>query len=431
MMDTASDKSNAVTAFHVGDEFVLRIDNVAFGGDGVGRIDDCVVFVRGALDTELVKVKVYEVKRSYIKADTLSVIEASPERVQPLCPVYGLCGGCQYQHVSYNKQLSLKESQVRDIIERIGHIKEFDMKPILPSPKPYHYRSRVEIHIRKIEGQLKAGYKSFHNRQLVDISACPIASAPINDAFKQFRSSPSEETITQNNVPSIYSLPVWVRYTRFWDSLQGVGMYHHGHDGRVTYEGSSIIQQSVEGKRFSMMHDSFFQVNLDMIGKMAETLTWMLDLKKNDFLLDCYSGVGLFSVFLAGLVRRCVGIESDKKASEQARVNAIENGLSNCEFIGKSVEKVLLHALDNLGERPNKVILDPARPGCTDKVLHALGHLRPERIAYVSCNPPTLARDLVYFCENGYVIDGIQPLDLFPQTKHCEVIVNLKNILPV
>lgn len=404
--------------YHPGDLIELKLDSVAFGGEAVGRVDGLVMFVKGALDGEKVLAEVFEIKKNFVRARLKEVLEPSPHRIEPVCPIYGQCGGCQYQHVEYSYQLKLKEAQVRETLERIGGLKDFQMEPIQPSPHPLHYRSRVDFHVdRKRES---IGFIGVEGRNIVDTVECAISTPAINQAYQEMR-----DEIRQD----IERLPEWVDFIKFWDVSGQVHSVFLGARGEVDLRGREFLMHQVCGRQFKIPLLSFFQVNLSMLDDLVQCVGRFLDLKESDVLLDGFCGVGLFAVSLASQAKQCMGVEADRTAIQYARMNAEENNISNCKFLDKSVEKALKHPERYLEDVPNKVVLDPTRAGCEESMLRSLAEMQVKRIVYVSCNPATLARDLAYLSRNGYHLENVKPFDLFPQTKHCEVIANL-TLLP-
>lgn len=402
--------------YHPGDLIEVQLDTVAFGGEAVGRLDGLVVFVQGGIDGEKVLAQVLQVKKSYLRAEIKRVLESSSFRADPFCPVFGQCGGCQYQHIEYAHQLALKETQVQDALERIGRLKDFSLKPIKASPHPYGYRSRVDFHLVEEDEGLKIGFVGLDGRNIVDMNECPISSSTINDAFQTMR-----DEIRQGRL----EIPRWVEFIKFWDTSEGPRYYFLNGKGQVDLKGDAFITLEICGKRFRIPPLSFFQVNLEMIPDLVDCVEEFLDLRGDEFLLDGFCGVGLFAILLAPKLRFCVGIESDRSAVEYARINAKENGVQNCEFFDRSVEKILKHPERFLKETPDRVILDPTRAGCEPSILESLSNLKVTRIVYVSCNPTTLARDIAFLNGKGYTLEKVQPLDLFPQTKHCEVVASI------
>jgi len=402
--------------YKTGDILELFLESVAFGGECIARHQGMVVFVEGGIDGEKVSAEITQVKKSFLRARVKEVFQASPHRDRPACSVYGHCGGCQYQHISYKHQLTLKENQVREVFERIGKFKNVPVLPIIASLDALHYRTRVDFHYDLFKGTEKLGFFDVNGRFVVDLEECPISTEGINAKYLHLR---------QDLKSGAFAMPEWVEVIKFWDARDGVESFLMNTRGQMDLKGIEQIVLKVCGKDFKIHPLSFFQVNTRMIPILAHTVESYLDLKGNEFLLDAYGGVGLFAILLAHRVRKCFGIEADKNAVRLARMNARDNGIGNCEFIDKSVEKIMKHPERFFQEIPDRVILDPTRAGCERMVLDALIGMKIPVIVYVSCNPATLARDAEILCSSGYSLDKIQPLDLFPQTKHCEAVARL------
>ncbi|MBI1870397.1 MAG: class I SAM-dependent RNA methyltransferase [Chlamydiae bacterium] len=408
---------NPSSKYCFGDLIELQLDSIAFGGEAVARLDGLVIFVEGGIDGEKVLAEVIQVKKKFLRARVKEILEPSSHRIKPSCSVFGECGGCQYQHIDYPHQLKIKENQVRDALERIGRLKDFEIEPIIGSSQAYGYRSRVDFHVVRDRDEIKIGFVNRSNESVIDVDHCPITSPQINQAYQMLR---------QKILKGEDHIPEWTQGIKFWETENGVEEFFLSHCGKVDLRGFEFISLKVDGKTFKVPPLSFFQVNLETIPFLIQCVRDFLELKGDEFLLDTYCGVGLFGVFLGSKVRKCVGVESDESAISFAKINAQENGLSNCKFVEKSVEKFLKQGKKDLGESPDRIILDPTRAGCTPSVLESLVTLGTPQVVYVSCNPTTLARDLSFLVKKRYHLDRIQPIDLFPQTQHCEVVVSLK-----
>lgn len=403
--------------YQPGDVIELTLDSVAFGGESIGRHEGCVVFVLGGIEGETISAEVMEVKKNFIRAALREVLNPSPHRVRPECAVYGVCGGCQYQHVDYAHQLILKQNQVRETLERLGGLRDAPVLPAIGSFEPYGYRSRVEFHVRQGAGGFRMGFVETNGRNIVDVAQCPISTPGINQNLLDLRKDLSGAKTV---------LPGWVKLIKFWDAGDGVHAVWMSPRGEVDLHGKEYICINVCSKKFYVPLLSFFQVNLGLIETLVSSVEASLQLDSQHRLLDAYCGVGLFAITLASRVKSCLGIEADQEAVRYARRNAAENGIVNCAFLDKSVDKVLKHPERYLNEIPDRVILDPTRAGCERRGLETLSALRVERLVYVSCNPATFARDAGILCSRGYRLESVQPIDLFPQTRHCELVASLE-----
>jgi tRNA/tmRNA/rRNA uracil-C5-methylase (TrmA/RlmC/RlmD family) len=373
----------------VGDTLTLTIGDVAFGGEGVARWQDFVVFVPFVAVREVVEAEVTEVKRKFARARLLRVIQASPERVTPLCSYFGACGGCQYQHIGYSAQLRLKNKQVGDLLQRIGGIPAESVAGIIPSPQIYGYRNRLMIRSQwdKFKQGLNIGFIRADNRLVVDIEECKIAEDPLNDQIRKVRANP----------PPKGGLKV-------------------------------VLRIAPEG--WEVPPDSFFQNNLFLLPRMVDVVRERLKQSGAQYLLDIYCGVGFFAIELADSVTRFVGVEYDRQAIKAARNNATLRRLENGEFVAGKAEELLPELLARFDARATTVLVDPPRKGCAPGMLQALRQAHPLQVIYVSCDPATLARDLNVLCrENVFTLAQIVPFDMFPQTAHVECVADLRSNL--
>lgn len=371
----------------VGERLTVRVEDVAFGGDGVARFEQFVLFIPFVISGELVDVEVTEVKRKYGRARLVKVLEASPQRVVAPCPYFGGCGGCQYQHIDYPAQLALKHKQITDIFLRIGKISSSAIAPVVPCPQPYGYRNRVMIRSQwdKFKQGLNVGFLRHDNNLVVDIEDCKISEPAINKQLRQVRAHP----------PPKGGLKVVLR---------------------------------VAPDDWEVPPDSFFQNNFFLLPELVRIVRQMVSSSGARLLVDAYCGVGFFALELAGLVERFVGIELDKHAIRSARANAVARQRTNGEFIAGTTEEQLPRVLEKAGSAPVSIVLDPPRTGCLPEVLELLRRARPSQVIYVSCHPATLARDLNILCSGSvFELKQVSPLDMFPQTQHVECVAELRS----
>ena len=364
----------------------LTIDDIAFGGEGVGRVDDFVVFVPFVAPGEVVEAECTEVKKRFARARLTRVLQASPERVAPACPYFGDCGGCQYQHLAYPAQLRIKHKQISDLFQRIGGFDGALIDPVTPCPQPYGYRNRIMIRSQwdKFKQGLNIGFIRADNRLVVDIQECKIAEPALNAQIQQVRLHP----------PPKGGLKV-------------------------------VLRIAAEG--WEVPRDSFFQTNFFLLPRLVEAVRERLRDGGTRFLMDAYCGVGFFSVELAGSVERFAGVEVDGAAVKAARQNALARGLSNGEFVAGRAEELLPRMLARFEAGAATLLLDPPRTGCPPEMLQVLAESPPAQILYVSCHPATLARDLNVLCSQGvFELSRIIPLDMFPQTQHLECVADVR-----
>jgi tRNA/tmRNA/rRNA uracil-C5-methylase (TrmA/RlmC/RlmD family) len=376
-----------------GDNVRLTIDDIAFGGEGVGRLGEFVVFVPFVAPGETVDVELTEIKKRFGRARLIRIVEPSQDRAEPPCRYFGDCGGCQYQHLNYAAQLRVKYKQVRDLFQRIGRLDPGLIDPVVPCPEPFGYRNRIMIRSQwdKFKQGLNIGFIRADNRLVVDIQECKIAEPALNLQIQEVRRHPPPK-------------------------------------GGLKF----VLRVAPEG--WHVPRDSFFQNNFFLLPRLVETVRDRLRDAGSRFLIDAYCGVGFFSIELADLVEEFVGVEVDTAAVHAARQNAQERGRRNGQFLSGRTEQLLPHMIGRFDPRSTTLILDPPRTGCPPELLQALLALRPSQVLYVSCHPATLARDLNVLCaDDVFQITKIVPLDMFPQTQHVECVADIRthNSLPV
>jgi tRNA/tmRNA/rRNA uracil-C5-methylase (TrmA/RlmC/RlmD family) len=370
----------------MGDILTVTIHDIGFGGEGVARVEEFVVFVPFVIVGEKVEVEITEVKKTFARAKLLRVIEASPDRVLPACPYFGGCGGCQYQHMAYESQLRFKHKQIADLFQRIGGIDPTIVAPVVPCPQPYGYRNRIMIRSQwnKPEQKLNIGFIRWDCGLVEDIEQCKIAEPALNAEIKRVRANPPPK-------------------------------------------GGIKVVLRIPPEDWSVPPDSFFQNNFFLLPKLVETTREFLRDSGSRHLMDLYCGVGFFGIQLADAVESFVGVEYDKQAIKSARLNAVKHNATNGEFIAEAVEKILPEALVRFSQSATTVLLDPPRKGCLPQTLQLLREQKPAQIIYISCHPATMARDLKILCaENVFEVKRVVPLDMFPQTQHVECIADLR-----
>jgi len=370
----------------LGANLTLTIDDVAFGGEGVGRCGEFVVFVPFVAQGEKVEVEMTEVKTRFGRARLLQVLEPSLDRVVPACRYFGDCGGCQYQHIAYPEQLRIKHKQICDLFQRIGGFDKAVIDPVTPCPQPYGYRNRIMIRSQwdKFKQGLNIGFIRADNRLVVDIEGCTIAEPVLNEQIQHVRRNP----------PPKGGLKVVLR---------------------------------VAAEEWEVPRDSFFQNNFFLLPKLVEAVRSCVKDSGSRYLIDAYCGVGFFSIELADIVGQFAGVEVDVAAIKAARRNAAKRNVTNGEFIVGRTEELLPGMLQRFGGGATTLILDPPRTGCPADMLHVMREIRPSQVVYVSCHPATLARDLNVLCGDGvFELKKIVPLDMFPQTQHVECVADLR-----
>ncbi|MCH8298389.1 MAG: 23S rRNA (uracil(1939)-C(5))-methyltransferase RlmD [Chloroflexi bacterium] len=390
-----------------GDRVTLSLTSWGRLGEAMADFEGHNVFVAGGIPGERVVAEVVKVHRKYVSAKVVEVLEASPDRVEPPCPYYGVCTGCQWQHLSYDAQLKTKREKVIDGLRRVGGFEDPPVSEVRPSPDQYGYRNHARFTINR-EGSL--GFVNRETRQFVRIEKCLLMHDGVNTLLEGLQDRCGETT------------QLSIRAGKYsGDYLIQPYLVHPGID--VT-TGQKRYTESVDGRNFDVSSPSFFQVNVEQAAAAADLVRDRLRLGPDDVLLDAYTGVGTFAILLAPSVKRVVAVEESSAALADAKQNAA--GLTNVDFVLGRTEDVLR----SLPVKPDVVVLDPPRSGCQPRALESLIEMAPSRLAYVSCDAETLGRDLKILCQGGYRLDEVAPLDMFPQTHHVECVAFLSRTGP-
>ncbi len=398
-------------------DFDVTCTTLGYGGDALGRLPDGrAIFVPFALPGETVRARLVDEKRGHVRADLVEVLAPSPERIEPRCRHYRACGGCHYQHLPYDAQLRAKAEILRDQLQRIGKIETPPMRPVVPSARPWNYRNHVQFHLTP-EGGL--GYMGARSDRVVPITECHLPEPALNEIWPELAFEPGlglerislrsgmdgdAMLVLESSDPGLPEM----------ESQASLSVVHLCGGNSAVMAGESRVTLSINGRAFQVSAGSFFQVNAEMAGRMVEHLQAVLPVDRETTLLDVYSGVGLFSAFFAGRAGRIIAVESSASACEDFVANLDE--FDNVELYESAAEQVL----PALTLRPQAAIVDPPRAGLDRRVLDALQALGPDRLAYVSCDPSTLARDAARLIAGGYSLAQVVPFDLFPQTYHIE-----------
>lgn len=464
-----------------GDRLELTTTTFAFEGKAVARRpeDGYVVFVEGALANEKLIAEVYKPKSRFAEARLVEVLEPSPDRRSPVCPYFGICGGCALQHMSYGAQLYWKTRQVKEIFERIGKFKDVVVHDALGDPnREYHYRNKMEFSFSEerwlTEDEIASGgaFDRFalglhvRNRydRVIDAKVCFLPKQIAVDAlnftrrftidnrlgvynadanpeglmrFLVIKTSYATNEVMVNLVTSREEAAVLKQYVKeLTETVPGISTVVNNVNGRraqvavgdyeIVYHGSGTIRDKIGKNEFQISANSFFQANTPQAERLYGTAAEYAELKPTDSLWDLYCGTGTISLFVADRVRQVLGIELVESAIADARSNAQSNGVTNADFVASDLRHALTtpEFLDDHA-RPDVMIIDPPRSGMHPDVVREVMKLAPERIAYVSCNPATQARDCELLSDQYDLIE-LQPVDMFPQTFHIECVAKLK-----
>ncbi len=398
--------------------YELALTTLTYGGGALGRLPDSrAVFVPFGLPGERVRVRLTEEKRGFARGEIVEILQASPERISPRCKHFGQCGGCHYQHMPYEMQLKVKADILQDQFQRIGKIENPPVQPTVPSPNPWNYRNHIQFHL---DGDGRLGFQASASNKVIPISECHLPEASINSLWPQleFEANSGIERVSIRagmNDELMLILESDSPETPELEMEADISVAHVFEDHAVVIAGNDHITIKVFDRGFRVSPASFFQVNISMAEKMVKYLLDRLPISQST-ILDVYCGVGLFSAFLAPKCKRLIGIELSSSACDDFSVNLDE--FDNVELYEDLAENVL----PALKVEPDIILVDPPRAGVEKEALDEIMKLNPKMIAYVSCDPSTLARDARRLMDGGYKILDVTPFDLFPQTYHIESI---------
>lgn len=383
----------------------LTIETLTNMGVGLGRVNGWVVMVPFTIPGEVVSASVFKNHPNYSEADLVEVITPSPHRVEPKCPLFSSCGGCQYQHLSYTHQLIWKQKQIAELLERLAGI-TFPVNPTIGSPKSYNYRSKITPHFQKPKdtskplpiGFLKQGTR----HTIIDVPHCPIATEAINKLLPAER----QKVISGER--------------KF--KKGGTLLLRHSLEG-VTTNHKKIISEKVGNLTFQFLAGDFFQNNPFILESFVNYAIKQAKSEGINYFIDAYCGVGVFALCAAHAFKEVAGVEVTATSIDWAKSNAKLNEISNASFMVGTAEHIFQNI--NFPASESAILIDPPRKGCDAIFIEQLLTWAPKRIVYVSCDPATQARDLKPLLAGNYQIVDVQPVDLFPQTRHVENIITL------
>jgi 23S rRNA (uracil1939-C5)-methyltransferase len=452
--DTAPDPTPAI---RTGVELELAFTDILANGQGVGRIDGMVVFCFGPLPGERARVRISELKQRYAVAQLIELVSESAQRARPFCPVFGICGGCQLQHLSYPAQLEWKRSVVRETLQRIGGLAGVEVHETIGLREPRAYRNKMSLVVDHREDPPALGFYRQRSHDVVPIDACPIVTAqldadlgriaaarskePVSAALREARhlvarsasaSGASVLTITTAR-PSesarraapvlLREIPELAGVTNSFDLASANAIVGRRHR---LLGGEAEIEETIGGVHYRVSAASFFQVNVEMVGKVFDYLEpW---LARPGRIIDLYCGVGTFALYFAKHGWSVDGIEENAQAIAEAGANARRNGFEQrVRFTAGRVEQLAATpTLRSALQKADVIFLDPPRKGCDEVTLEAMADARVRALWYLSCDPATLARDLKFLVAKGYRLGTVQPFDMFPQTGHVEMLAHLE-----
>ncbi|HOV80896.1 MAG TPA: 23S rRNA (uracil(1939)-C(5))-methyltransferase RlmD [Bacillota bacterium] len=451
------------------EKFSLYISGMTHGGEGVGRYKEVAVFVPGSVPGETVTAEAVELKKNYARARLLEIVERSPHRRSPECARFEPCGGCCLQHIDYREQLRLKAALVRDSLVRITGLHNAPVRDTAGMNYPWHYRNKAAFQVEETDGRYQLGFYEEGSRNIAaffkdrDHLGCLLVDGELNETASLVEKLLNKHgcAVDKQNRPGRFFRQVLLRkgfYTgevmvvlvtgeeewlqekafvkELLSSLPGLASVVRninrppgsvpGRKNRLL-AGKEYITDRLGHLIFRISSSSFYQVNPEQTLVLYQKVLEYAALSGVETALDAYSGIGTIALFLAGRAKKVYGLEIVPEAVEDARRNAVLNGITNVEFLAGEVERSLPRMAAQ-GIRPDVVVLDPPRRGCDRETLDAVVRMQAARVVYVSCNPGTLARDLRYLTDKGYQVAEVQPVDMFPWTYHVEAIVLLQRL---
>lgn len=450
------------------DIVTLEIVDCGTDGEGIGKADGFTVFVKDAVIGDTVTAKIMKAKKNYGYGRLMEILNASPYRVEPVCPSARQCGGCQLQAVSYEEQKVFKEKKLRGHLERIGGFTNLPMEPLIGMDEPYHYRNKAQFPVgRNKEGKIVTGFYAGRTHAIIENRDCALGIPENKDVLdrviahmEKYNIAPYDEATGKGLVRHIF-----VRYGFFTGELMvcliinGQDLPHQRElveklceipgmtsislnmnkkrsnvilgDKVKTIWGEDYITDKIGDISYEISPLSFFQVNPKQTWKLYSKALEYADLHGEETVWDLYCGIGTISLFLAQKAKFVRGVEIVPAAIEDARRNAKLNDIGNVEFFVGKAEEVLPAEYEKNGVYADVIVVDPPRKGCDEMLLKTILKMQPKRVVYVSCDSATLARDLRFLCDNGYELKKVCGVDQFPQTVHVETVCLLSKKCPV
>ena len=443
----------------------MKITGMTAQGAGVGHYQGMAVFTPLTAPGDVARVRIVKAAKNYAYGRLEELVSPSADRMEPDCPCFAQCGGCCYRHITYEAELGIKAARVQDALTRIGGFRSLPVRPILGADSRDGYRNKALLPLgTKKDGSLSMGFYAVNSHRIVDCEECRLQPEEFNRAMDAFRewAAAYGDSVYDEATHSGRMRRLYLRKGEMTGQIlacvvvNGNGLHHEtelvqalkqavpglssvvinsnrertnvalGQKCRTIY-GMDTIEDTLCGLRFKLSPLSFYQVNRTQAERLYEVAARYAGLTGQELLLDLYCGAGTIGLSMAGMARRLLGVEIVPQAVENARENARLNGIENAEFFcGDAGEAARM--LAERGERPDVIVLDPPRKGCSPDLVRTVAEFGPKRIVYVSCDPATLARDLKLFAELGYPPVEAMPVDMFPGTAHVETVVLLSKL---
>lgn len=440
----------------------VEVEVVDFGsrGEGVCKYKGFTIFVEGVVPGDILETEIYLKKRNYAKGKVKKIIKASEIRQEAPCKYFNTCGGCQIQNVKYEAQLEYKKKKVENALERIGKIEDFHISDTIGMDEPYRYRNKGQFPVQINNNIVEIGFYKMGSHDVVDLRKCLIQEKISDRIINLIRSIIRKNHISIYDerkhkgvlrhivirtayktkdtmvvfVTNGYDLPYKNTFIEELEKIPSIksciqnintmkGNRILGSENRTLF-GERVIKDQIDDLTFEISPQSFYQINPVQTEKLYDKTLEYAGLTGEEVVFDLYCGIGSISLFLAKKAKKVYGVEIVKQAIKDANENAKRNNVENVEFIhGKSEE--VLPQMNKEGIKADVIVVDPPRKGCDQSLLETIVEMMPEKIVYVSCKPSTLARDLKFITENGYSLDKVQPVDMFPHSTHVETVVLL------
>ncbi|GAQ94815.1 23S rRNA (uracil1939-C5)-methyltransferase [Thermodesulfovibrio aggregans] len=385
-------------------EIEIELTGIAHLGEAIGKHDGKVIFVPYGIPGETVKVRIIKDEGDYLRGEIVDIVKPSFFRENPPCKIFGICGGCSFQHVAYSYQVKLKEIVVMEQLKRIGGFEnpEDFTNLTIKAENPYNYRNRADFSINR---QRLLGFRMRGSHRFIHVEYCHIMHHKINELLN----------ILQGKTPKRKTHNVTIRY----GVNTGKWLIQPEMEVEEIETGQKFYTEKILEREFLISAPSFFQVNTYQAEKLIKAVLNYIT-EEDRVVIDAYAGVGTFTVYIAEKVNRVIAIEESRSSYKDAQINI--KGFDNISYLCEKTEEALhKHSID-----ADAIVLDPPRIGCTKEVIEAIAEKRISKVIYVSCEPSTLARDLKIFREKGYKLIEVQPVDMFPQTYHIENIALMK-----
>ena len=451
--------------FHKNDLVTLEIEDCGVDGEGIGKTDGFTVFVKDAVIGDVITAKIIKAKKNYGYGRLMEILRSSPYRVEPRCAFARQCGGCQLQALSYEQQLVFKTNKVKGHLERIGGFTDILMEPIIGMEEPFHYRNKAQFPVGKNkEGKIVTGFYAGRTHNIIENRDCALGVSQNKEILDRVighmekfgiepydentgkglvrhilirfgfftgeimvclilngRKIPQEQALVTSlcEIPGMTSITVNVNKKRSNVIL--------GEEIRLLW-GQEYITDKIGDISYRISPLSFYQVNPYQTQKLYAKALEYADLHGDETVWDLYCGIGTISLFLAQQAKFVRGVEIVPPAIDNARENAVINGIENVEFFVGKAEEVLPEEYEKNGVYADVIVVDPPRKGCDETLLETMIKMQPEKIVYVSCDSATLARDLKYLCERGYELRKVCPVDQFGMTVHVETVCLLSKL---